>query len=149
MNSKPIAFVIMPFGDEFDAVFEQLIVPALSQFDVIRADTRLDQRSILEKIVTGVATASLVIADLTTLNANVMYELGIAHTLNRPTVMIAQSLAELPFDVSPYPVHAYSTQFQHATALTRRLQELGVAHIQGTVEFASPVADYLPNAFSG
>ena len=147
-KNKPIAFVIMPFSPEFNGVFEELIVPALNSFEVIRADTRLDQRSIMEKVIAGIAEAELVVADITTVNANVMYELGIAHTLDKPTVMIAQALEDLPFDVRSYPVYEYSVHFQRATELRTRLKELGIQHLQRLVRFANPVTDFLPSATS-
>jgi hypothetical protein len=75
-----------------------------------------------------------------------MYELGVAHTLGKPTVMIAQSLEELPFDVRSYPVHEYSIHFQRAGELRTRLRELGNQHLQGLVKFASPVTDFLPTS---
>src|ERR1051326_4601359 len=102
MLKRPKAFVIMPFAEEFDGVFSQLIQSALSKFDVARADRELDQRNILETIVRGIAEADLIVADITTLNANVMYELGVAHALGRSVVMIAQDISELPFDIRSY-----------------------------------------------
>ena len=140
---KPTAFVLIPFDTEFDTIYSELIVPALDCYDVIRADTRLDERSVLEKIVSGIASADLIIADLTTLNANVMYELGIAHTLGKPTIMLSQNVDELPFDVRAYPVHIYSTHFKHALILSTRLKELGTHHMEGAVEFGNPVSDFL------
>ena len=144
MNDRaPVAFVMMPFSTEFNAVYDGLIAPALDGYEVIRADTRFDQRSILEKIVTGIAEASLVVADITALNPNVMYELGIAHTLGKPVIMITQNIEELPFDVSAYPVHEYSTHFQRAADLSQKLRELSTRHRQGLLRFASPVTDFL------
>jgi hypothetical protein len=143
MQPPPVAFVIMPFGKNFDSVFSDMIVPALPAYETIRADTRLDQRGILEKIVTGIERASLVIADLTTRRPNVMYELGIAHTLGKPTVMMAQDLSDLPFDISAYPVLAYSSEPAHASELLSRLREIGERHLRRGVPFASPVTDNL------
>jgi hypothetical protein len=145
---KPKAFVIMPFSAEFDGVFAALISPALVSYDVERADTRLDQRGIIEKIVRGISEADLVVADLTGTNANVLYELGIAHTLRRSTVMIAQDISQLPFDIRAYPVQPYSTHFQRAPDLIGYLRQLGEAHAARLVEFASPVGDFLPDSVS-
>jgi len=136
----------MPFAEEFDGIFTSLITPALISYDVERADTRFDQRGILEKIVRGISEADLIVADLTGTNANVLYELGIAHTLRRPTVMIAQDVSQLPFDIRAYPVQPYSTHFQRAPDLIGYLRQLGDAHISRLVEFANPVADFLPDS---
>lgn len=139
---KPTAFVMMPFAEEFTDVYEELIRTALDGYEVYRADSRLDERNILEKIVRGIEDADLVIADLTTLNANVMYELGVAHALGKPTVMITQTLLNLPFDVRSYPAHLYSTYFKRAREFTTQLQEIATRHQQGLLEFGNPVSDY-------
>lgn len=71
------AFVLMPFDPEFDLIFNKLIKPALEDvgYEVTRADSFLNQENILKDVVRGIAEADLVVADLTTLNANVFYEL--------------------------------------------------------------------------
>lgn len=135
---------MMPFSDELLAVYEQLIRPALDGYDVIRADTRLDERGILEKIITGIRSADLVIADITNANANVMYELGVAHTLGKATIMIAPSVDRIPFDVRAYPVHEYSTHFTRASQLKHILSELSHRHRSGELLFANPVTDFIP-----
>jgi hypothetical protein len=142
-NKTPRAFVIMPFTDEFTAVFEQLIRGALTNYEVQRADSQLDERNILEAIIHGIAEADLIVADITGLNANVMYELGVAHALGKPTVMLTQTLADLPFDIRSYPAHLYSTHFTRATDLTERLRELGEQHYAGRIKFSNPVSDFL------
>ena len=47
----------------------------------------------------GISDADLVVADLTGLNANVMYEVGVAHALRKPTLVVTQEIDELPFDL--------------------------------------------------
>jgi len=142
--NKRKAFVLMPFALEFDDVFTDLVSPALTEYEVARADTRLDKRGILEKIVCGIFEADLIVVDLTGNNPNVLYELGVAHALNKPTVLISQDDSALPFDIRAYPIQPYSTHFKRAPDLTRHLRLLGDAHIAGTVEFGNPVRDFLP-----
>lgn len=139
-----MAFVIMPFSREFERIFVELVQPALPAYDVIRADSHLNQHNILRSIAEGISQASLVIADVTGTNANVMYELGAAHALGKPTVMIAQSIDALPFDLRSYPVQAYATQGAHAEAFTERLREIGEKHIAGLLRFGNPIVDFLP-----
>jgi hypothetical protein len=141
------AFVLMPFEDDFDVVHRELIAPALSEvgYDVKRADSVIDQRSVLSDIVLGIDHADLVVADLTGLNPNVFYELGIAHGLGIPTVLITQVLDELPFDLRTYRVSEYSTRFDEATKLKDFLREVGREAQGGGVIFSSPVSDFIPN----
>jgi hypothetical protein len=70
------AFVLMPFDDESTIVHNELIAPALEGvgYDVRRADSVIDQRSVLSDIVLGIDGADLIVADLTGLNPNVFYE---------------------------------------------------------------------------
>lgn len=146
MAENPKAFVLMPFEPEFNSIYEELIKPALEDagYDVERADSFLDQRNILSDIVRGIARADLVVADLTTLNPNVLYELGICHGLRVPTVLLAQSMEDIPFDLRPYRIHTYSTRFDQVDKLKDTLKEIGEKRKIGAIAFGSPVTDFLP-----
>lgn len=139
------AFVLMPFDSEFDTVFDDLIRQPLEEagYLVERADTGLDQRNILQDVVEGIARADLIIADLTASNPNVFYELGVCHGLGIPTVLITQSMEDVPFDLRSYRCFPYSTHFQNAPALRERLKEIGEQHRDGKLRFGSPVTDHL------
>ena len=54
------------------------------------------------------AESEFVIAEITPVNANVYYELGFAHAINKPTILLAdRAIDKLPFDVSPFRVLFY------------------------------------------
>ena len=57
--------------------------------------------SITNQIMVRLVNSDLVIADLTGLNSNVMYELGVRHAAGKPTVIIADRGTKLPFDIAP------------------------------------------------
>lgn len=141
------AFVIMPFDADFEAVYTDLIHTPLTEvgYEVTRADSLLNQRNILADVVTGIANADLIIADVTGLNPNVMYELGLAHGLGKRTVMITQRLETLPFDLRPYRANEYTTNFQNAERLAVVLTEIARAVASGSADFSNPVQDYAPN----
>src|SRR5438105_15496566 len=113
MNNPPKAFVLMPFDQEFKSIYDDLIRPALEDagYEVSRADTPLDQQNIMRDVIQGIARADIIIADLSVVNANVSYELGLCHGLRIPTILITQSLEEVPFDLRPYRVQIYDTRF--------------------------------------
>jgi len=136
----------MPFDPEFQPIYEQLIRPALEEagYEVNRADSFFGQENILRDIVRGIADASLVVAELTTLNANVLYELGLCHGLKIPTVLIAQSIDEIPFDLRSYRTLIYSTNFDQVGKLKQSLLEIAVRHQKKEIKFGSPVTDFLP-----
>lgn len=138
------AFVIMPFDSEFDAVCETLIVPALNEegFSVKRADTDINQQNILSDIIKGIDGADIIIAEITNLNPNVLYELGIAHGLQKPTILLTQDIQSVPFDLRSYRFIVYSTHFQKAKALKEQLQKIAKLHRDGQMTFGNPVSDF-------
>ncbi|MCI9856783.1 nucleoside 2-deoxyribosyltransferase [Microbacterium proteolyticum] len=144
------AFVIMPFDADFTPVYEDLIEEPLRDagWRVTRADTLLNQRSILADVVTGIAHADLVVADVTGLNPNVMYELGLAHALGKRTVMITQNISELPFDLRPYRANAYTTNFRGAPELASFIRGIAQEVASGTADFSNPVQDYAPETLA-
>jgi hypothetical protein len=67
--------------------------------------------NIVQQIILHLHKADLVVADLSGLNPNVMYELGIRHSFSRRrTLLISQDLAELPFDLKNYYCVRYAWQ---------------------------------------
>src|SRR5882762_138917 len=97
-------FVIMPFADEFEAVYSA-IKAALRidelRFACHRADEVAGGGLVMTDVLRYLAMAEIVIADLTTKNANVFYELGIAHTVkdDGSVLLITQNIEDVPFDV--------------------------------------------------
>ncbi|MEO8392017.1 MAG: hypothetical protein ABI700_03405 [Chloroflexota bacterium] len=146
-NKEWSAFVLMPFDPQFTPIYVELIVPALEEigYSVERADSFLGQRHILKEIVRKIDLSDLIVAELTTLNANVMYELGIAHALLKPTITIIQDVEELPFDLRPYTTIPYSTRFNEVGKLKDELQKLGQGLQNGSAIFANPVSDFAPS----
>jgi nucleoside 2-deoxyribosyltransferase len=63
---------------------------------------------ILHDIAQGIVDAQIVIAEITPANQNVFYELGYAHALAKPTILLAERGKQpLPFDISGYRVLFY------------------------------------------
>jgi len=107
----PTCFVVMPFAKEFDAVLERAILPACAAagYECRRADDPSRPGSIMKEVVQSIFSSHAIIADLSTLNANVLYELGIAHAIADKTVMICdRSVKRLPFDLGDYRTLFYA-----------------------------------------
>lgn len=140
------AFVLMPFEPEFDSIYSKLIEAPLKEigYIVTRADSTLDQQNILADIIRGIIDSDLIVADLTTRNENVLYELGLSHALKKPTVLVAQSMDDIPFDLRSYRVQVYSTHFERVPDFTRALQDIGGRHKRGEVQFGNPITDFAP-----
>ncbi len=148
------AFIVRPFGTKkdrnrnevnFDAVQEQLIVPALecvgvdgrTTLDILRAgNIRVDMFQRL-------LTADLVVADLSIDNANVFYELGIRHALReKRTFMLRCEGDKYPFDLQTDRYFIYQRENPAAS-----LEQL-VAALRQTLnseEQDSPVFKLLPS----
>jgi hypothetical protein len=110
---RELCFVLMPFWKkpdasgtliDFDAVYEQLIAPAIKQADLepLRADEEMTGGIIHKPMFERLMLCPYAVADLSTANANVFYELGIRHAV-RPysTVLIFAEGGRLPFDLAP------------------------------------------------
>ncbi|MGE0608989.1 MAG: hypothetical protein AB7O62_17975 [Pirellulales bacterium] len=104
----PRAFVIMQFSEPYDSLWEEVIRPVAKNagFDPHRADDVFRPGVILQDIVRGIKGSDVVIAEVTPKNANVFYELGYAHALGKPTILLAEhpeaTGERLPFDISGY-----------------------------------------------
>lgn len=146
MNKKPVVFMIMPFEDTFMALFSHLSKNFNETFTFTHAGDLGNQQNILKDIVEGIANADVVIADLTDQNPNVFYELGLAHAMNKKTIIITQSIADIPFDLKSYRAKEYSVKFNEIQQLIETLSNLLPGAISGTISFGNPVSDYYPKA---
>ena len=144
MDQNSTAFVLMPFATEFDDVYEYLIKGALSEagFNVIRADDIRNQRNILADIVEGIVKSDLVIADLSTTNPNVYYELGLAHALSKPVILLAQEINDVPFDLRSYRILTYTTHFARINEARSELYELAKGAKKKNTLFGNPISDF-------
>lgn len=130
-------FVVMPFGKkevpkkpridstgepatkdealqvDFDDVYELLFRPALEAAGLqpFRADDEEAAGDILKDMFAELVTADFVLADISILNANVFYELGIRHTVGpRGVICLHAGWANRPFDVAPQRTFKYDGQ---------------------------------------
>ncbi len=128
-----LVFVLMPFTEQWsDRIWRKVIRPAVEQkgLEVIRADD-LFGRDIMEDVWGSILRAACVVADITGRNANVFYELGIAHTVGRPVVLLTQAVEDIPFDLNRYRHIVYEDNVDGcellANTLSKTLDEL-VSH---------------------
>jgi len=89
----------MPFDVEFNEMYDYLKDLIGDEFLVFRADNLLNQQNILKDIIQSIHNSDLVIADLSGLNPNVFYELGLAHALRKNVILLTQDIEQLPFDL--------------------------------------------------
>jgi hypothetical protein len=105
----PLCFVIGPIGKEgslerrhadllLHAVIKHVLEGEEFRYRVKRADEDADPGMIGDRVISDIIHAELVIADLTDLNPNAFYELGIRHSTEKPAIHIAKAGTPLPFD---------------------------------------------------
>lgn len=142
IENKPKIFVIMPFGDTFFEAYEMIKNHFENRFDFSNAAAEDNQQNILSDIFPPIYQADVVLADLTGLNPNVMYELGVAHTFGKKTIIITQDeLEKLPFDLKQYRAKKYSTYFKSFMELLEYLDKNLAGAIDGTVFYSNPIMD--------
>ncbi len=93
--------VMMPFDAGFKHVYAALQA-AINEIGMTccRADDIWENDHVVQDVALLLSKAAVVVCDLSGRNPNVFYETGIAHTLGREVVLIAQSQADIPFDVA-------------------------------------------------
>jgi hypothetical protein len=132
VTESGLCFVIMPFAPEFAEVW-QTIRATVSEppFNMLcrRADDIARPGNILSDILENIWRARVVIAELTGQNANVFYELGIAHSVKpaASVVLLSSELGHLPFDLRQLKTVIYDGDLGRLRAgLFETLEQLGI-----------------------
>lgn len=117
--SQKTCFVIMPFGPKeglkgervnFDKVYDQIIAPAVRDAGItcLRSDKLISAGWIHRKMIGHVYRADVAVVDITFLNPNVFYELGVRHALRKSvTVLIKKTGTVVPFNIQGMNVIEY------------------------------------------
>ncbi|GAB4531352.1 MAG: hypothetical protein OHK0046_52120 [Anaerolineae bacterium] len=102
-------FVAMPFRDDLTFLYADHILPVTQAMGISckRGDDFYSARSIMGEVWSSIYHAELCIVDCTGRNPNVFYELGIAHTIGRPAVLLTQSMDDIPFDIRHLRILVY------------------------------------------
>jgi hypothetical protein len=108
-SSSNLCFVLMPFGKPFDLIYRHLVQPAVlaSGLESMRADEIYYPGSVMEQIRAAIQQSRVCVVDITGRNPNVLYELGIAQTLGKPTIILSQDLEDMPFDIRHHRAIVY------------------------------------------
>jgi tetratricopeptide (TPR) repeat protein len=139
--AKSICFVLMPFGVKpdasgrsinFDIVYDKIFKPAVNETGLlpIRADEEQAQGFIHKLMYERLLLSEYAIADLTILNANVYYELGVRHAAKpSTTIMTMAGQTGLPFDVAglralPYSLNQDGTPADAAASCAALVEQL-------------------------
>jgi hypothetical protein len=131
-HKKKGCFVIAPIGNDgsasrraTDGLLDAVIVPVLEElgYTVEVAHRSAKTGSITRQILERLLKEDLVVADLTDLNPNVMYELAVRHCVRLPVVTLALVGTDLPFDVSTERTVFYTNDMLGVVDLKQKLTE--------------------------
>ncbi len=94
-------FVVMPFSSLFQIEYEKIIQPALTELNIqcIRGDEIYTKQRIVDDIWNSIKKCRFVLAELTDKNPNVLYEIGLAHAIGKPVIIITRNSEDVPFDL--------------------------------------------------
>ncbi len=155
-------FVIMPFGNprtnpeqarKLELIYSQWIKPTVESIKGLngvtivchRADKELRPEEIITHIIENLVTSELVIADLSGRNPNVFYELGVRHAVNNNTILIAEDLDDIPFDLRGLRTIVYRYEPEHMLKLKTSLDQAIREILKEPERIDNPVRRFLYN----
>lgn len=157
-------FVIMPFGNpkddpqqarKLELIYSQWIKPTVesikcpgvvgARIECHRADKAKIPEEIITHIIENLVTSDFVIADLSGKNPNVFYELGVRHAVNNNTILIAEDLDDIPFDLRGLRTIVYQYDPEHMLELRTSLEQAISELLSKPGQIDNPVRRFLYN----
>ena len=104
-----LAFILTPFTKSEQRTFEAIQKGCSNAaFRAVRGDEERITGPILPHILRQIASARVIVANISTRNPNVFYELGIAQALGKPTILVSRSVEDVPFDLQSTQIIQFS-----------------------------------------
>ncbi|MGX7627619.1 hypothetical protein ACWOMK_02130 [Bacillus thuringiensis] len=136
-NKDKTCFIITPIGDDqsdirraADGLIDAVITPELLNSGFSKGNIKVAHRmanpgSINQQVIECILESDLAIANLTTLNPNVMYELAIRHAVRKPVIQLIQKgTKKLPFDIIEERTIFYQNDMSGVIELSNSLREM-------------------------
>ena len=113
---------MMPFGTQFDAVYSSIQMACTSlNLQCLRADDIWEHSEIIQDVFSLIFRSKIIVCDFSNRNPNVFYETGVAHTLGRSVVPIAQNVSDVPFDLQHHRAIHYLNNSEGLRVLQSKL----------------------------
>ena len=108
-------FVIMPFDGLFQSQYELVIKPSIEAagLECVRGDMIFSKPKVMDDIWKSIRESRAVLAELSGKNTNVFYELGLAHALGKPSLILTRNESDVPFDLKSLRYTYYNTNDPH------------------------------------
>lgn len=118
----PIGFIIMPFANDYDDIYHLGIREIINEIGASceRADEMKYVGGIIQKIQHSIQSCDFIIAEISEHNPNVYYEVGFAHAINKPVILLTKNIENTPFDLRSYNHIIYSNIME----LRKKLKEM-------------------------
>ena len=148
-TTKPVndfqCFVLMPFDKNYEEIYQDIIKPLMQEmgFTCLRADEIYTPTPIMNDVWESIQTSGVIIADLTSRNPNVFYELGLAHAIGKDAIIISQSMDDVPFDLR----HLRCIVYEHSLRGLRKLADSIRKNVMSTPAFRRLPMEYLTDDF--
>lgn len=124
---KPKAFVIMQFSEEYNNLYAEVIKPICESYglDCERADEFYTSTPIIADVIKSLTDCSIIIAEISPDNPNVFYEVGYAHAIKKPTILLCdkKKREKLPFDISGFRTLFYEDSISGKTKVESNLKK--------------------------
>ena|GEM_PF-1664297 len=124
--AQKLCVVLMSFADEARPIYDDRIRKVVVEqcgLECRRADDVFKPGQSMEQVWELINRARLIVADVSGRNPNVFYELGIAHTLGKPVILITRSEDDVPFDLRHLRFIQYKYTPRGCQGLERKLRE--------------------------
>lgn len=119
---QQLVAVMMPFSAEFEPVFGAIQNGcAKSGLKSVRVKDIWEHQTIIQDVFSLIFRSTYVVCDYSGRNPNVFYEAGIAHTLGKHVIGLAQSDADVPFDIRH---HRYIPYLNNGEGLEKMTNDL-------------------------
>jgi len=122
-----LVFVLMPFKDELDDLYFYGIRGSAERVGLRckRADELIHDVAVMQEVIDHIKRARVIVAEVSDHNPNVFYEVGWAHALERPTILVARDGVSLPFDIAHINTVFYKSIKDLDDKLSERFRGLG------------------------
>lgn len=132
----------MPFGGWFNDYYSSIYAPAIEAagLEPNRADDLYRPSTIVSDIWDYTRNAKFILADLSGKNPNVFYELGLAHALAKPAILVVESMDDIPFDLRALRVLEYDKNDSDWGNILRKKIEQAIQEVLVAPEQSVPAA---------
>jgi hypothetical protein len=137
---------MMPFAGEFEDIYVYGIKPAVEESGYVcfRADEMVFPGAIMKQIIDSIFESDILIVDVTHANPNVFYELGIAHAVPKPVIIITRDIKNVPFDLRSFRVLVYDRIRKLQEDLKIAIKEVTTGPVISPVVEARPEIESVP-----